>query len=183
MMEITLPKRLKTFAIFAVLLAALLMAIYLLTPTISGRTLAQVAGLDTGRQAVEAGTRAFYSVDYREAPEKWSARLCELSTSQGCTFYEQLAPAVWPEFRSQKTVVIADVQAVRTAAEEPPVQREGALMQVWEVAVTLSAPWPQSVDGATQFNAYALVFQGEQGWQFERLLLDAEAEKYIGGAQ
>jgi hypothetical protein len=55
-------------------------------------------------------------------------------------------------------------------------------MQVWQVAVNLSSPWPQG-DGQTSFPAYVLVVREENGWKFERFLLEDELAKYIGGKQ
>jgi hypothetical protein len=67
-------------------------------------------------------------------------------------------------------------------AEELAGTRGDAPMQVWQVAVTLSAPWPQG-DGLTSFPALVLVVREENGWKFERFLLKDELVKYIGEKQ
>jgi len=181
--EITFSRRFKTMLIFFLILVTGLAVVAILTPRITGRTFFQVIGFDSGQTAVVQGAQVFYSVDYQDAPEKWAARLCAMSTGQGCTFYEQIAPTLWQAFLSNQTVVTAEVQAVRKVFEGKASARENVLMQVWEVNVMLSSAWPQSKDGATIFTAYALVMQNQTGWKFERLLMDAEAERYVGGGQ
>ena len=180
-MEITLPKKLTPILIAAGLLALLAALAAILVPRLTGRSLAQAVGFDSGQAAAVEGAQAFYAVDYQEAPEKWSARLCALGTKPGCTFYETLAPALWKTFITNQTVITAEVDAVRQVFDGQAPTRQDAWLQIWELGVTLSTPWPQSTDGAADFTAYALVLHEEDGWKFERLLMDAEVERYLGG--
>lgn len=182
-MEITLPKKLTPILAAAGLLALLAALAALLAPRLTGRTLAQAVGFDSGQAAAVSGAQAFYAVDYQEAPQKWSARLCALGTAQGCAFYEALAPALWETFSAEQTVITSEVQAVQQVFEGQAPARQDARLQIWELHVTLSAPWPQSTDGAADFTAYALVLREEGGWKFERLLMQAEVERYLGGDQ
>jgi hypothetical protein len=55
-------------------------------------------------------------------------------------------------------------------------------MQIWQVAVMLSAPWPQG-DGQTSFPAHVLVVREGEQWKFERFLLKDELAIYSGGEQ
>jgi hypothetical protein len=149
----------------------------------SGRSLAQAVGFDSGRGAALAGVKVFYSVDYHDGQDVWAARLCALSTEPACDFYQNtVAPFLWPEFDAHQTLVTAEAGDPVMLAEELAGTRGNAPMQVWQVAVTLSAPWPQG-DGQTSFPAHILVVREESGWKFERFLLEEELDKYTGGKQ
>jgi hypothetical protein len=179
-MEIFLPKR-RVLIGLLVLLAAAGSILVLLNK--SGRSLAQAMGFDSGRGAALAGAKAFYSVDYHDGQDVWAARLCSVSTEPACGFYQNtIAPFLWPEFEASQTVVSAEVDEPVMLAEEIAGTRGDAPMQVWQVAVTLSAPWPQG-DSLTSFPAYTLVVREESGWKFERFLLKDELVKYIGEKQ
>jgi len=182
-LEISFSRRFKTMLIFFLILVTGLAVVAILALRITGRTFFQVIGFDSGQTAAVQGAQVFYSVDFKESPEKWAARLCAMSTGQGCTFYEQIAPTLWQAFLNNQTVVTAEVQAVGKVFEGKASARENVLMQVWEVSVVLSSAWPQSTNGATSFAAYVLVMRTQTGWKFERLLMDAEAERYVGGGQ
>ena len=179
-MEIFLPKR-RVLIGLLVLLAAAGSILVLLKR--SGRSLSQAMGFDTGRGAALAGTKAFYSVDYHDSQDVWAARLCALSTEPACNFYQNtVAPFLWPEFEASQSVVTAEAGEPVMLAEEIAGTRGDAPMQVWQVAVTLSAPWPQG-DGLTSFPALVLVVREANGWKFERFLLKDELVKYIGEKQ
>lgn len=160
-MEITFSKR-KTFFSLLVVLATIAAGVLYLK--LSGKTAAQAVGLDSGRQAALAGAQAFYSVDYRESQDVWAARLCALSTQPACNYYQNTAaPFFWPGFTASQTIVNADVSAPVLLADERAGSRQDAPMQVWQVSVSLSAPWPQS-DGQIAFPAYVLVVREADGW-------------------
>ncbi len=183
-MEVYLSKR-KALIGLLVVLAAVGAALILIK--ISGRSraqltrLAQAVGFDSGRGAALAGVEAFYSVDYHNGKDVWAARLCALSSEPACDFYQNtVAPFLWPEFETSQTIVAAEAGEPVLLAEELASTRGDAPMQVWQVAVTLSAPWPQG-EGQTSFPAHVLVVRDESGWKFERFLLEDEVSKYIGG--
>jgi hypothetical protein len=146
-------------------------------------SLARAIGFDSGRGAAVAGVEAFYSVDYQEGQDNWEARLCALSTEPACDFYQNtVAPFLWPDFEVSQTVGTAKAGETIMLADEVTTTRVNAPMQIWQVAVNLSAPWPQG-NGHASFPAYVLVVREESGWKFERFLLEDELAKYIGGKQ
>ena len=179
-MEIVLSKR-KILISVLVLLAVVVIAV--ITLRLSGKTVAQAVGFDSGRGAALAGAQAFYSVDYHDGQDVWAARLCSLSSQPACDFYQNtVAPYLWPEFKAAQTLVSADVGDAVLLADETASTRQDAPMQVWQVAVELSASWPQG-DGQTAFPAHVLVVREENGWKFERFLLEDELVKYAGGGE
>ena len=179
-MEITLSKRL----FFAVFLLSLSVVTAVLTlPRLTGRPLAQSVGFDSGRSAALAGARAFYSVDYTTGSDQWAARLCALSTQPACELYQNtIAPFLWADFNTAKTIVSAQATDPVLVAEDLARDQENASTQVWQVQVTLTAPWPQG-DGQTSFPAHVLVIRESNQWKFERFLLNDELARYNGGEQ
>lgn len=179
-MEIVLTKR-KILTGLLVMLSAVVIATIALR--LSGKTVAQAVGFDSGRGAALAGAQAFYSVDYQDGQDVWAARLCSVSTQPACDIYQNtIAPFLWPEFETAQTVVTAKAGDPTLLAEETAATRQDAPMQVWRVALELSAPWPQG-DGQTSFPAHVLVVREEAGWKFERFLLEDELVKYPGGEE
>ena len=179
-MEIVLSKRKLLTGLLVMLAVAVAVLVVL---KLTGRTVAQAVGFDSGRGAALAGAQAFYSVDYQDGQDVWAARLCSLSTQPACDFYQNtVAPFLWPEFEGAQTVVTAEAGDAVLLAEELAGTRENAPMQVWQVAVNLSAPWPQG-DGQTAFPAHVLVVREDAGWKFERFLLEDELVKYAGGEE
>ncbi len=166
-----------------VLVILLITAATLVLLKYSKGSLARAIWFDSGRGAAAAGVEAFYSVDYHEGQEKWAARLCALSTEPACDFYQNtVAPFLWPGFVSSQSVLTAKVGETIMLADEVAASRENASMQIWQVGVNLSAPWPQG-NGQASFPAYVLIVREESGWKFERFLLEDELAKYIGGKQ
>jgi hypothetical protein len=179
-MEIYFSRRRVLIVVLAIL--ALVGAILVIL-SISGRSLAQAVGFDNGRGAALAGVETFYSVDYHDSQDVWAARLCALSTEPACDFYQNtVAPFLWPDFEASQSLVTTEASGAVMLAEEVASTRGDTPMQVWQVAVNLSSPWPQG-DGQTSFPAYVLVVREENGWKFERFLLEDELAKYTGGKQ
>ena len=177
-MEIYLSKR-KTLT--GVLVALALSGLALFLAGLSGRSLPQLTGIGSGRSVALAGAKAFYSIDYQDGSDVWAARLCSVSTQPACEFYQTIvAPFLWLEFETYHSLIVAETGKATLLSEETAGTRADAPMQVWQVAVTLSDPWPQG-DGQTSFPAYVLVVKEESGWKFERFLLPEEIEKYSGG--
>jgi hypothetical protein len=179
-MEIYFSKRRVIMIVFAIMLIILATVVIL---RFSGKSLSQAIGFDSGRGAAIAGVEAFYSVDYHEGQDKWAARLCELSTEPACDFYQNtVAPFLWPGFEASQSVITAKTAETVMLADEVAATRGNAPMQIWQVGVNLSAPWPQG-NGQAFFPAYVLAVREESGWKFERFLLEDELAKYIGGKQ
>jgi len=179
-MEIYFSRQRVLIAVIAILVVAVATLVIL---KISGQSLAQAVGFDSGSGAALAGVETFYSVDYHDGQDVWAARLCALSTEPACNFYQNtVAPFLWPDFEASQTLVTTEANEAVMLAEEIASTRGNAPMQVWQVAVNLSTPWPQG-DGQTSFPAYVLVVREESGWKFERFLLEEELAKYIGGKQ
>lgn len=85
-----------------------------------------------------------------------------------CKFYQHtVAPYLWPEFAVHRSVITAEIGGAILLVEETSEAKPGTPLQVWQVNVTLSAPWPQG-DGRTAFPAHALVAREEAGWKFDR---------------
>lgn len=179
-MEITFSKRI--FLIILLLLLIVSTAV-LVIPRLTGKSLVQAMGFDSGQSVALAGVQAFYTVDYSTGPDQWAARLCTASTELACQLYQNtFAPFLWSEFNAAKTIVTAEVTNPILVAEPAAGGGSDAPMQIWQVAVTLSAPWPQG-DGQTAFPAHVLVVREGEQWKFERFLLKDELAAYRGGEQ
>jgi hypothetical protein len=177
-MEIYLSKR-KTLSV--VLVTLVLGGLVLFLAGLSGRTLPELSGFGGGRSVALAGTKAFYTIDYQDGADVWAARLCAVSTQPACEFYQSIvAPFLWLEFEEYHSLIVAETGKATLLSKETAGTRGDAPMQVWQVTVNLSDPWPQG-DGKTSFPAYVLVIKEESGWKFERFLLPEEIEKYSGG--
>ncbi len=116
-MEVTFSKRI---ILIAVLVLLVVLSASMLTPRLTGHSLAQVVGFDSGRSAALAGVEAFYSVDYQSGPDVWAARLCALSTQPACDYYQNtLAPFLWLAFTDHQMVVTAEASEANLAADLP----------------------------------------------------------------
>lgn len=146
-----------------------------LTPTPNEDLLAQAAAL--------AGANAFYTVDYREQ-QAWLDRLCAVSTQIGCTVDQTvLAASLWDGFETNQTATTVQVSIQDKVLDQTLPTRGGAQAQIWRMQIELSAPWPQQTQPITQFEALALVIQEQDGWKFERFLMEEEASTYEKGEQ
>ena len=176
-MEFTFSKRkLRINLLFLVVLSGIVLVMF----KIKGYSLAEIAGFDSGRDATLAGAQAFYTVDFHQDADHWAAQLCQYSTQPACAYYQDaVAPFLWPAFIADQTVVNAQISEPILLADKP-VEGEANPIQIWQVRVTLSDPWPQG-DGRTNFPAHVLVVRKSNGWKFERFLLADEITRYTGG--
>jgi hypothetical protein len=128
---------------------------------------------DPSAQAVIAGVQAFYTIDYTEPIETWIARVCTVTTSDGCEVIKALyAPTVYTAAQANK---------VQTGCAATPVRmvEEGTdgKTRVWLMDVTLTQPWP-GVQSPMQL--YADTVLGEDGiWRMNHILLDQETERFV----
>jgi hypothetical protein len=166
--------------VIALIILSVVLGAILVISRVTGRSLTQFVGAGSGRQAALEGVKAFYSVDYREKQDLWAARLCRVGTQPACDFYQNtVAPYIWGEFETSHTVVTVEVSGAEKLTEGIASTRNNAPVQIWQVSVKLSAPWPQG-NGETSFPAQVLVVREGSGWKFERLLLKDELAKYNG---
>jgi len=115
--------------------------------------------------AAVSAVEKIFQVDYREGKETWLSRICEVSTPAGCQLFSIGAESMWQKYIDSKTIVSAQVQAVGKAADN-------GQEQVWELAITLSSPLPGS--NKTQDTAYVSLVKADNGWKFDRFLMEAE---------
>ncbi len=173
----------KQRVVIAFIIMSTVIGMILVMTRVTSRSLTQFVGAGSGQQAALEGVKAFYSVDYRESQDLWAARLCRVGTQPACNFYQNtVAPSIWPAFETSHTVVTAEASGAKKLVDEIAATRNNAPMQVWQVSVKLSAPWPQG-NGETSFPAQVLVVRESSGWKFERLLLKDELAKFTGGQE
>lgn len=126
-------------------------------PEVQEDNFASSAGIDA--------LKAFFTVDYQEGKDAWLNRFCALSTSTGCQFISIGSDPMWQKYLTSKTI---------TAASITPLAKFAAtdIEQVWQMKVSLSAPLPGS--NKTEDIAYVAVTKTDQGWLFDRFLLEPE---------
>ena len=145
------------------LLSGMLARLEGITPTPS-----QVSQSPDAQAAVKALT-AFYTLDYTEPEAKWQARVCTLSTPNGCQLIQSLfAPTVRQVVETNRVKTGCIAQAVRM------VENDGAT-HIWQLEVTLDNPWPG--EKATT-PVYAEVAQVNGTWLLNRILFDQEAARF-----
>ena len=106
-----------------------------------------------------------FQVNYQEGIEAWLERICEVSTPAGCELFSAGADRMWEKYVDAKSVVTAASQAVEKVADN-------GSEQVWQMTITLSSPLPGS--NKTQDTAYVVLAKTENGWKFDRFLMEAE---------
>jgi len=121
-------------------------------------------------KAAASALKAFFHVDSQEGKGTWLNRFCALSTPTGCQFVTTGADLLWNKFHEAKANVTATVTPDAKVAET-------ATEQVWKMAIDLSAPLPGS--NKTQDSAYVAVIKTENGWKFDRFLLDPEIKAIL----
>lgn len=121
-------------------------------------------------QAAVKGTQAFFQIQSEAGKDAWLEHFCSQSTESGCAWIQMGADRLWKKYAEAKTSIQATVKAVKqVSATEAE--------QAWKVEVTLSEPLPGS--NKTQEEAYVLVVKTEQGWKFDRFLLEPEIQALI----
>jgi hypothetical protein len=113
------------------------------------------------------GTRAFFQIIVNEGKEAWLNRFCAASTESGCSFVRMGADRLWQKYQEAKAEVQAEVSALECVSST-------AKEQVWRVAINLSEPLPGS--NKTEDEAYVLIIKTEDGWKFDRFLLEPEVQ-------
>jgi hypothetical protein len=136
-----------------------------------------------GGIAAVAGVEATFTLDYEEPIEDWLARLCEVSTEEGCQVAET--------FLMDSMASILETQKAKTACAAEHeikvdfgVQTEGVgddervvyEWEVWKINLTLSNPWD---DADAEDTVFVQVNNEESEWKFARILFEQEIEKYI----
>ena len=111
-----------------------------------------------------------FQVNYQEGKDVWLERICENSTSAGCEIFTVGADRLWEKYMDEKSVVTATAQIVQKMADNDT-------EQVWEVSIDLSTPLPGS--NKTHDTAYVVVMKTENGWKFDRFLMQAEIETIL----
>ena len=121
-------------------------------------------------KAAAAALEAFFHVDYRYEKDIWLNDVCAVSTPTGCQFISAGADLLWSKFQEAR----ADVTATVTPQEKVA---ETATEQVWKMLIALSAPLPGS--NKIQDTAYVAVIKTDNGWKFDRFLLEPEIKAIL----
>jgi hypothetical protein len=127
------------------------------TPTTSEDSLASSAAVS----AVEA----VFQIDYREDEAAWLKRICDVSTPTGCLLFTAGADRLWKKYVDDKSVVTAKAQAIEKVADN-------GSEQVCQMTINLSSPLPGS--NKTQDIAYIALEKTDNGWMFDRFLMESE---------
>ena len=117
--------------------------------------------------AVTAGIEAFFHIDYREGKEAWIERICLVSTENGCQYFRSGVDPLWKRFEDFQIVTEGNVEQLDSVSETET-------EQVWRVKISLTQPLPGSEK--TSDEAYVLVMRTENGWMFERFLMEKEIQ-------
>jgi len=139
--------------------------------------LAQAGGV-----AAAAGIETFFTLDYEETPEEWLARVCAISTEEGCNFTEafflESIETILEEKQPKTTCAAEYIEMVDAGFETDGVGDDEEVVyewEIWTVSLTLSNPW----EGAEEKQEVFVQVNTEEGeWKFVRILFDQEVEKY-----
>lgn len=139
--------------------------------------LAQAGGV-----AAVAGVETFFTLDYEETSDEWLARVCAISTEDGCgvteVFFLPSIEKILDEKQPKTTCHAVYGELINSGSETDGVgdEEEGVYKwEVWTVSLTLSNPW----DGADEEQEiFVQVNTEEEEWKFARILFDQEVEKY-----
>ncbi len=137
---------------------------------------------DFGGVAAVAGVEATFSLDYEEPIEDWLARLCEVSTEEGCqvaeTFLMDSMASIMESKRAKTSCTAAYAEKVDAGVQTDGVGDDEKVVyewEVWKVNLTLSNPW----EGADAEDILFVQVNNEEGeWKFARILFEQEAKKY-----
>ena len=130
--------------------------------------------LSTPEGAAVLGMQAYYWRDYLDdTPQEWAARVCAVSTDNGCQEAQALAQVMWDG------VVLPS--RVRTFGAAIPIRQAktfdvtGAQIEIWEVRVSLTDPWASREN---PFPMYVMVsrINSKSHWGMEHVLTPAEVE-------
>lgn len=122
---------------------------------------------DLAAAAAVSGVQEIYTLDYQAGREEWLARICAVSTPAGCQLFTTGADMIWAGYLENSTVVEAEVTPVEKSVES-------ASEQVWLVSIKLSAALPGN--SKIEDTDYAVVVWTQEGWKFDRFLLDEEID-------
>ncbi len=139
--------------------------------------LAQAGGV-----VAASGVETFFTLDYEEPPEEWLARVCAISTEEGCgvteTFFLPSIEKILAEKQPKTTCNATYGEMVDSGTETDGVGDEEKVVyewEIWTVNLTLSAPWEGT---EKEQEAFVQVNTDDGEWKFVRILFDQEVEKY-----
>ena len=183
-MEINLsPDILKKWGAVVLVILALLGGGYTLNASgIFSREASPEKESNLGGIAAVAGVEATFTLNYEEPIEDWLARLCEVSTEEGCqvaeTFLMDSMASILKTKQPKTTCSAEYIEKVDLGVQTDGVGDDEEVVyewEVWKVNLTLSDPW----EGSEGEDAvYVQVTNEEDEWKFARILFDQEAEKY-----
>jgi len=184
-MEINLsPDILKKWGAVILVILALLGGGYSLNASgIFNREATTEEESNLGGIAAVAGVEATFTLDYEEPIEDWLARLCEVSTEEGCqvaeTFLMDSMASILNTKEAKTTCTAEYVEKVDAGTETDGVGNDEKVIyewEIWKVNLALSNPW-EGADGDD--TVFVQVNNEESEWKFARILFEQEAEKYI----
>ena len=129
---------------------------------------------ESAAAAATAAVEQVFRVDYHEGKAVWLARICAKSTPAGCALFSDGADRLWEKYEQAGTIVAARVKSTQQITA-------GVAEQVWRTEVTLSSPLPGSIK--TEDSAYVVLVRTEEGWKFDRFLLQAEVDALLARQQ
>ena len=121
-------------------------------------------------QAAVSAVGKIFQIDTTKSKEDWLKGVCAFSTPAGCTMISTGADRMWAKYVEAKTIVSAEVQPLQKRADN-------GSEQVWQVAVSLTAPLPGS--NKTEDIAYAALVKTGDKWFFDRFLLQPEIDAIL----
>jgi hypothetical protein len=164
------PKAKKILIIFGAI-AILGIAFFAVLPLLHIPPTTTITGTSPDAQAAVDAVKAFYTLDFTEAPELWTTRICTLTTEAGCRairgFY---APAVQVMVQENQIQTGCNVTPVRLASEEGNIR-------IWQVIVSLDHPWP-GLEQPVQ-DAFVEVEKVNGLWLMNRILFQQEVNDFI----
>jgi hypothetical protein len=122
--------------------------------------------------AAVKGVNEFYTLDFKESPEKWLLRVCGFTTDEGCRAVE--------EFFAPSVRAAVDQNRIHTYAFVQPVQLllDNGDHRIWKLEVTLTNPWNEGPEGMRQ-DVYAEVANEGRKWLLNRILFEQEVTNFL----
>jgi len=163
----------KVRKIILIILAAALLVIGILAfrplfnpePDISETTVSADA------QAAVNAVTAFYTLDFTEGSDLWTARICVYATEAGCRAIQNyFAPVVNAMVQDNQVQSGCTVTPIRLISDKDDIH-------IWQMSVSMDNPWP-SLDAPVQ-DVYIEVERVGNLWLMNRILFEQEVDQLI----
>jgi len=170
-MQIAISPKVRKIILIILATALLAIGILALRPLFISQKETSETDSPADAQAAVSAVTAFYTLNYTEGNDLWTARVCAYGTEAGCRAIQNyFAPIVQAMVLDNQVQSGCIVTPIRLIADK------GAI-HIWQVSVSIDNPW-SGLDAPVQ-DVYIEVEKVGNLWLMNRILFEQEVDQLI----